>query len=49
MDNSIEIAVSFTREVGAFHQDNPTKVNASVFKRFWAGLMKAVSAIVSRI
>jgi pre-mRNA-splicing factor CWC22 len=38
IDNSIEIAVGFAREVGAFHQENSTKVNATVFKRFRAVL-----------
>jgi len=35
-DDSIEIAVGFTREVGAFLQENSPKANASVFERFRA-------------
>ncbi|KAI0293382.1 armadillo-type protein [Russula brevipes] len=37
-DDSIEIAVGFTREVGAFLQDNSPKANATVFERFRAVL-----------
>jgi pre-mRNA-splicing factor CWC22 len=35
-DDSIEIAVGFTREVGAFLQDNSPKANATAFERFRA-------------
>ncbi|KAI0274418.1 MIF4G-domain-containing protein [Russula aff. rugulosa BPL654] len=37
-DDSIEIAVGFTREVGAFLQENSPKANATVFERFRAVL-----------
>ena len=37
-DDSIEIAVGFTREVGAFLSDNSPKANATVFERFRAVL-----------
>jgi pre-mRNA-splicing factor CWC22 len=37
-DDSIEIAVGFTREIGAFLQENSPKANASVFERFRAVL-----------
>jgi len=37
-DNTIEIAVDFTREVGAFLQENTTKANATVFIGFCAVL-----------
>ncbi|KZT32743.1 MIF4G-domain-containing protein [Sistotremastrum suecicum HHB10207 ss-3] len=37
-DDSIEIAVGFTREVGAFLAENSPKANASVFERFRAVL-----------
>jgi len=37
-DDSIEIAVGFTREVGAFLQENSPKANAAVFERFRAVL-----------
>jgi len=33
-DNTIEIAVGFVREVGAFLQENSTKANAMAFIRF---------------
>ena len=33
-DDSIEIAVGFTLEVGAFLQENSPKANATVFERF---------------
>jgi pre-mRNA-splicing factor CWC22 len=47
-DDSIEIAVGFTREVGAFLQHNSPKANASVFERFRAVLNEGniTSAIV---
>jgi pre-mRNA-splicing factor CWC22 len=35
-DDSIEIAVGFTREVGAFLAENSPKANATVFERFRA-------------
>ena len=35
-DDSVEIAVSFTRELGAFLQENSPKANATVFERFRA-------------
>ncbi|KAG8217290.1 MIF4G-domain-containing protein [Butyriboletus roseoflavus] len=37
-DDSIEIAVGFTREVGAFLAENSPKANATVFERFRAVL-----------
>jgi len=37
-DDSIEIAVGFTREVGAFLQENSPRVNATAFERFRAVL-----------
>lgn len=37
-DDSIEIAVGFTREAGAFLQENSPKANATVFERFRAVL-----------
>lgn len=37
-DDSIEIAVGFMREVGAFLAENAPKANASVFERFRAVL-----------
>ncbi|KAI0303496.1 armadillo-type protein [Multifurca ochricompacta] len=37
-DDSIEIAVGFTREVGAFLHENSPKANATVFERFRAVL-----------
>jgi hypothetical protein len=37
-DDSIEIAVGFTREVGAFLQEGSPKANATVFERFRAVL-----------
>ena len=37
-DDSIEIAVGFMREVGAFLQENSSKANATVFERFRAVL-----------
>ena len=37
-DDSIEVAVGFTREVGAFLQENSPKANATVFERFRAVL-----------
>ncbi|KAF8811941.1 MIF4G-domain-containing protein [Phlegmacium glaucopus] len=37
-DDSIEIAVGFTREVGAFLSENSPKANATVFERFRAVL-----------
>lgn len=37
-DDSIEIAVGFMREVGAFLGENASKANASVFERFRAVL-----------
>ncbi|KAI9446805.1 armadillo-type protein [Lactarius indigo] len=37
-DDSIEIAVGLTREVGAFLQENSPKANATVFERFRAVL-----------
>ena len=37
-DDSIEIAVGFTREVGAFIAENSPKANATVFERFRAVL-----------
>jgi pre-mRNA-splicing factor CWC22 len=37
-DDSIEIAVGFMREVGAFLSENVSKGNASVFERFRAVL-----------
>jgi len=37
-DDSIEIAVGFTREVGAFLVENSPKANATVFERFRAVL-----------
>ena len=37
-DDSIEIAVGFTREVGAFLQKNSPKANATVFEHFRAML-----------
>ncbi|KAI0059042.1 MIF4G-domain-containing protein [Artomyces pyxidatus] len=37
-DDSIEIAVGFTREVGAFLTENSPKANATVFERFRAVL-----------
>ena len=37
-DNSLEIALGFTREVGAFLQENPPKANATVLERFRAVL-----------
>jgi len=37
-DDSIEIAVGFTREVGAFLQENSLKANTMVFERFRAVL-----------
>ena len=37
-DDSIEIAVSFTREVGAFLAENSPKASATVFERFRAVL-----------
>ncbi|KAH9967975.1 MIF4G-domain-containing protein [Russula dissimulans] len=37
-DDSIEIAVGFTREVGSFLQENSPKANATVFERFRAVL-----------
>ena len=38
MDDSIEIAVGFTREAGAFLQENSPKASATVFERFRAVL-----------
>jgi pre-mRNA-splicing factor CWC22 len=46
-DDSIEIAVGFTREVGAFLQENSPKANATVFERFRAVLNE--SAISHRV
>src|SRR6202044_3460918 len=37
-DDSIEIAVGFTREVGSFLSENSPKANATVFERFRAFL-----------
>jgi pre-mRNA-splicing factor CWC22 len=37
-DDSIEIAVGFTREVGDFLSENSPKANATVFERFHAVL-----------
>ncbi|KAF8638231.1 hypothetical protein AX16_010534 [Volvariella volvacea WC 439] len=37
-DDSIEVAVGFTREVGAFLAENSPKANATVFERFRAVL-----------
>ncbi|KAA1477093.1 MIF4G-domain-containing protein [Dentipellis sp. KUC8613] len=37
-DDSIEIAVGFTREVGAFFAENSPKANATVYERFRAVL-----------
>lgn len=37
-DDSIEIAVGFMREVGAYLSENAPKANASVFERFRAVL-----------
>ena len=37
-DNSLEIALGFTREVGAFLQENSPKANATVLERFRAVL-----------
>ena len=37
-DDSIEIAVGFTREVGAFLAENSPKANTTVFERFRAVL-----------
>jgi pre-mRNA-splicing factor CWC22 len=37
-DDSIEIAVGFTREVGAYLAENSPKANATVFERFRAVL-----------
>jgi pre-mRNA-splicing factor CWC22 len=37
-DNSIEIAVGFTREVGAYLQETSPKASATVFERFRAVL-----------
>lgn len=37
-DDSIEIAIGFTREVGAFLAENSPKANATVFERFRAVL-----------
>ena len=37
-DDSIEIAVGFMREIGAFLTENSPKANASVFERFRAVL-----------
>lgn len=46
-DDSIEIAVGFTREVGAYLQENSPKANATVFERFRAVLNE--SAISHRV
>jgi pre-mRNA-splicing factor CWC22 len=40
-DDSIEIAVGFTREVGAFLGENSPKANGTVFERFRAVLNEA--------
>ena len=37
-NNSLEIALGFTREVGAFLQENSSKANATVLERFRAVL-----------
>jgi len=37
-DNTLEIALGFTREVGAFLQENSPKANATVLERFRAVL-----------
>jgi pre-mRNA-splicing factor CWC22 len=37
-DDSIEIAISFTWEVGAFLSENSPKANATIFERFHAVL-----------
>ena len=40
MDDSIEMAVGFTHEVGAFLAENSPKANGTVFERFLAVLNK---------
>ena len=48
-DNTIEIAVGFVREIGAFLQENSTKANAMAFIRFLFRIKRVqVSVIASR-
>src|ERR1700761_4601849 len=41
-DDSVEIAVGFMREVGAFMAENSTKMNNAIYERFRAVLNKGV-------